>query len=275
MEAIISPDRPRLESLADSTLKAVARFWFVVTVIGQWIFAFYIAAFYGGSAVHGDLAAWSKVLPQGYLTGDDMGNFALAGHLLLAAIITVGGPLQIIPHIRARFPTFHRWNGRLYMLTAFLMSVTGLYLIWARGYPLGDFPQHLAISLNAIAILACAAMALRHALARDFKAHRRWALRLFLVVSGVWFFRVGLMLSFLIFQGPFGFDPKTFVGPFLTLLTFAQFVFPLAVLELYLRTQDRAGAAGRFAMAAVLFLLTLAVGAGISMATVGMWLPQI
>ncbi len=37
-------------------------------------------------------------------------------------------------------------------------------------------------------------MALRYALARNIDAHKRWAVRTFIVVSGVWFFRVGLML---------------------------------------------------------------------------------
>ncbi len=50
---------------------------------------------------------------------------------------------------------------------------------------------------------------------------------------------------------------------------------PLAVLEIYLRTQDRAGAAGRFAMAAGLFVLTLMLGAGIVAVTMAAFLPNI
>jgi len=91
----------------------------------------------------------------------------------------------------------------------------------------------------------------------------------------VWFFRVGLTLSFLVFQGPFGFDPITFQGPFLTFLAFAQTLLPLAILELYLRTQDRASASSHIAMAAGLFVLTLAMGAGVAGAAMGMWLPTI
>jgi tetratricopeptide (TPR) repeat protein len=189
-------------------------------------------------------------------------------------VITVGGPLQLIPQLRARVPTFHRWNGRIYLLTAFTTSIVALYLLWVRG-TVGDVFQHVGSSLNAVLIMLCGAMALRYAVARDFKTHRRWALRLFLVVSGVWFFRVGLMLSFLVFKGPFGFDPNTFQGPFITFLTFAQYLLPLAVLELYLRTQDRAGAPRRIAMAAGLFVLAIAMGAGILGATTGMWLPKI
>ena len=95
-----------------------------------------------------------------------------------------------------------------------------------------------------------ATLALRYALARDFKTHRRWALRLFMVVNGVWFFRVGLMFWIAVNQGPVGFDPKTFRGPFLSFWAFADYLLPLAILELYLRTKDRAGTRGQFAMAA-------------------------
>jgi tetratricopeptide (TPR) repeat protein len=118
-------------------------------------------------------------------------------------------------------------------------------------------------------------MAVRYALARDFKTHRRWALRLFLVVSAAWFFRVGFFLSFLLFKGPFGFDPTTFQGPFLTFMSFAQYLLPLAVLEFYLRTQDRSGVPGRIAMAAGLSVLTVAMGAGILAVTMAAWLPGI
>ena len=69
--------------------------------------------------------------------------------------------------------------------------------------------------------------------------------------------------------------PKTFQGPFITLWTFGQYLLPLAVLELYLRARDRAGAPGRIAMAAGLCVLTVAMGVGIFVATVGMWLPNI
>jgi hypothetical protein len=47
------------------------------------------------------------------------------------------------------------------------------------------------------------------------------------------------------------------------------------VLQLYLRTQKRAGAKGRLAMAGALFLLTVATGVGIFAATLILWLPRL
>ena len=261
--------------LADRALNAAATFWFLVAVIGQWMFVVYILAFYGRAVLEGDLARWSKVVSTGYVPGDRMGNFALAMHLLVAVIITVGGPLQLIPQIRARLPVFHRWNGRMYILTAFMAGITALYLVWIRGGVFGNVVQHVGISLNAVLIMLCAAMALRYALARRFGVHRRWALRLFLVVGGAWFIRVGSMFWMILNGSPGGFDPVTFQGPFLNFLSFAQYLVPLAVLEMYLRTKDRAGAPGKFAMAAGLALLTIAMGVGIFGATTRLWLPHV
>ncbi|MET0556924.1 MAG: DUF2306 domain-containing protein [Vicinamibacteria bacterium] len=281
MSATVLPGRPvtagrsRLDAPARHALTAAARTWFAVTVSGQWIFAAYIVALYGGSAVRGDFGAWNKVLPHGHEPGNAAGNLALGAHLLFAAILSVGGPLQLVPLVRARFPVFHRWLGRVYVPTAFVAGLSGLYLSLSGRKVVGDLSQHVAIVVNGLLILACAAMAFRTAVARDFRAHERWALRLFLVVSGVWFFRVGLMFWLAVNGGPAGFDPGTFRGPFLTFLAFAQYLLPLAVLEAYLRARDRGTAAARLAVGAALLLASAAMALGLFVAARVLWLPRL
>jgi tetratricopeptide (TPR) repeat protein len=182
--------------------------------------------------------------------------------------------IQLVPQIRERAPWFHRWNGRLYIVSAFAVSVAGLYMTWIRG-SVGDFSQHLGSSLMAVLIMISAVMALRYALAREFGAHRRWGLRLYFIVSASLFIRAGIFLSFFLNHGPFGFDPATFRGPFLTFISFAQYLVPLAILEVYFRTKGHGGVPGRFAMAAGLVVLTVALGAGIFVVTLGAWLPEV
>jgi uncharacterized membrane protein len=265
-------NRLEMSSVADNALKAAARFWFVVTVVGQLVFAFTVASFYALTALRGDYHKWN--FTNGYVPGLSMGNIAVVMHVASAVIIMLAGAVQLVPQVRNRFPVFHRWNGRIYMLTAVALSVAGLYMTWIRG-SVGDLSVHLGSTLNAVLIWLCGAMALRYALARDFKTHRRWALRFFLVVSASWFFRIGFFLSFLVFKGPFGFDPTTFRGPFLTFMTFAQYLIPLAVLEIYLRAQDRPGALRRMATAGMLFVLTFVMGAGLFAVATAAWVPQV
>jgi tetratricopeptide (TPR) repeat protein len=109
---------------------------------------------------------------------------------------------------------------------------------------------------------------------RDFTTHRRWALRLFLVASASWFIRLGFAVT-LILLGPIGFDSTTFTGPLVTFWSLAQYLLPLGVLELYLRAQDRPGALRRLATAGVVFVLTLAMGAGMALVAMGSWLPNV
>jgi tetratricopeptide (TPR) repeat protein len=203
-----------------------------------------------------------------------VGNLAVAIHLISAVIVILAGTIQLIPQVRSRAPLLHRWNGRLYIVTAFTISIAGLYMMWVRG-TVGDLSQHLGNTILAVLIMFSAVMALRYALARDFKTHRRWALRLYLVVSASLFIRAGIFLSLLLHRGPFGFDSATFQGPFITFISFAQYLVPLGVLEIYLRVQDRGRAPGRIAMAAGLFILAVALGAGIFAVTMAKWLPSI
>ena len=263
---------PRI--LADKALKAAAAFWFVVAVLGQVVFAFTIASFYGLSAAHANWQRWNKVMTHGYAADHPVGNVVVAIHLVSAVIILLSGAAQLIPQFRRRAPGFHRWNGRVYMVTAFTVSLAGLYMLWFRGSA-GGLVQHLGQSLDGVLIMVCSVLALRYALTRDFNTHRRWALRLFLVVSASLFLRAGVFLVTVANRGPFGFDPVTLSGPFLTFVSFAQYLVPLAVLEVYLRTQDRADATGRFAMAAGLFVLTVVMGAGILTVTMASFLPTI
>lgn len=256
-------DRSQVGSAAGAALDASARFWFVVAALGQWIFVAYVAAFYGPRLLQGGPDALQSYtnLANGHVPGDTIGNAALAGHLLLAVIIIGGGPLQLIPQIRARFPAFHRWLGRTYMLTAVASSIAGLYLIWTR--PLfGSLVNNIGTSLDGVLIIVFAAIALRYAIARDIRNHRRWALRLFMVVSAVWFIRIGMNV-WVSLAGGVGVDRETFTGPAVVAWHFAQYLLPLAVLELYFRARDSANVQGRYAMAIGLLALTILMGIGI------------
>lgn len=260
---------------AAGALSSAAVFWFLVTVIGQLLFVLYVAAFYGGAVVHGNLARWNKVLPHGgYIPGDTVGNLAIGAHVLFAVVIIAGGAIQLVPQVRRLVPAFHRWNGRVYVLLAVVSSIIGLYMLWFRA-GIGGTVQHIGMSIDALLIMFCAAKAVHHAQVGNVAVHRRWALRLFLVVSAVWFFRVGLMFWIFVNNGPVGFNPDTFLGPFLDFLSFAQYVIPLAVLELYLRAHDWKSATGRIAVAIGLLAATVAMGCGIFVAAMGMWLPRI
>ncbi|MDE3073083.1 MAG: DUF2306 domain-containing protein [Pseudomonadota bacterium] len=272
--APVAAGRSAAPATAGSVLQAAATCWLVVTGLGQSMFVAYLLGFYGRTAIQGRFDAWNQVFPRSHVAGDTLHDTVVAMHLAFAALITVGGLLQLMTGVRRWFPRFHRWNGRVYLVSAFVMGLGGLAMVWT-GTHVGDLPQQVAISINAVLIMLCAVMVLRHALARRFALHRRWALRLFLVVSGVWFFRIGLTFWIMLNGGPLGFDPDTFTGPALTTIAFAQYLLPLAMLQLYFYAQDRAGPRGRVLMACGLFASTLVTAAGIVAASMMLWLPHL
>ncbi len=246
--------------------------WLLVALTGQMIFALYVTATHGREWLTGRGLRGGPV--QGQIPGEILTNGLYALHMLFAVIIIVGGAAQLWPALRRHRPALHRWLGRTYMLAAAILSVGGIALILLRG-TVGSTLMHVGISLNGLVILACAGMAWMRARQRQFDAHRRWALRLFLAVSGVWFFRIMFMLWMLIFRAPVGFDPQTFSGPLPETLSFAQFLLPLAVLELYFRAMDRGGSVMRLGVAGLLTVLALLTAGGILGAVMGMWLPRL
>jgi hypothetical protein len=133
MSTAVMTNRLELSTVADTALTAAVRFWFVVAVVGQLIFAFTVASFYGMASMRGDWRAWNKGMAHGYVSGDIVGNIAVAVHLVSAVIVILAGVVQLIPQIRDRAPALHRWNGRLYIVTAFTISIAGLHMMWVRG----------------------------------------------------------------------------------------------------------------------------------------------
>ncbi len=272
MSDVVAARSPAWGGAADAALKTSAAVWFTVAAAGQWLFAYYIAVQYGG-ALFGDFSSFNEFMHNGMIPGDLVGNVALAVHLLIAFTITVGGTLQLIPMVRRGAPVFHRWNGRVYMVTAFITSIAALYMVWTRdglGGPIND----VAISINALLIMVFGALAWRAALARDFDSHSRWALRLFLVVGGVWFMRVMYGFIIMLAQGQPPGVGNNMDGPTDIVIAFATYMLPLAVVQLYFHAK-RGGVAAKAAMSALLLVAAGATGLGIFGAAMIFWLPHI
>jgi uncharacterized membrane protein len=269
----LTDPRPARTRFAEKALRHAAAAWVAAAMLGQWIMATYVFALYGGAVARGDAQGWNTVMERGHVDGAPMGNAVVVAHVAFAFVVLAGGALQLVPAIRRRWPALHRWNGRLYLLAVAAMCVGGLVMHFTRArFQTGVFDA--ALVLNVVLAAAFGWLAWRAARARRFDAHRRWALRTFVVASAQWFFRLALMLWILLNQGPVGFDPETLVGPTITFLAFAQFLLPLAVLEGWLRAQA-AGPSAKLAMAGVLGAMTLATAGGIAAASMILWLPRV
>lgn len=246
---------------ANKLLVLVSGVLFYVLAAGQFMFAYYTLVFYGRSSIEGHFEKWNKVMPTGLIDGDIVGNLMLGIHLLLAFVITAGGPIQLMPWVRNNFRSFHRWLGRVYIGTAFIASISGLYMIATRD-TLGGIPLKLANTLDALLIMLFAVLALRTARQRKFALHRKWTLRLFIVVSGVWFIRIWYGFCRVVFEGKIPGSAPNLEGITNILIGFGSYLLPLVLLELFFMAQKRRDSGFSLLVSALLaiFMVIMAMG---------------
>lgn len=261
-------------ALSRKSIDLSATCWFAIAFIGQMIFTYYIVMLYFRSGIQGDFDKWNTASPHGFVEEDAIGNIGFGIHVMIAAIVSFLGPLQLIPQVRKAFPTFHRISGRIYIGAAFVISLAGVFLLILRG-PIGGMIPVVFNVGNALIIMTSAFFAIKFARERKIMIHRQWAIRLFIGMSGVWFFRVFLMMWLGIHQAPVGFDPETFTGPFLNVLAFMVYIFPQVVVQFYFEAQKSRKPAIKWGFVSTLGLISLAMGFGIFAATTGMWLPRV
>ena len=266
---------PSASITANNLLQYSARAWFIVATFGLWMFAYYIIMFYGVSLIKGNLEHWNSFLAKGYKPGDFAHNLAFGIHVILAIVIIVGGPLQLIPKIREIAPRFHRWNGRTFVLCVLTVTTAGLYLKFTH-ITYGDvIVNGVANTINALLIYWFCFKAIKYIRHGNVAQHQRWMMRLFMATYAVWFFRIGLMFWVFVHQKPVGFDIETFTGPFLIFLGFAQYLVPLAILESYFYAQRSDSLVVKNSVSAILALSCIVTAIGIFAASIMMWLPNV
>lgn len=273
MTTHVIPQSPSPQINSSGALRVSVTSWVLVVLIGQWFFSFYLVALYAIPFLSGHPENINSTgMITGYVDGDGLGNGVLFAHVIPAAILSFCGVLQLVPQLRSRCPGLHRWNGRLFLVMGLMGAFSGLYLNWVRGSRLSDFGS-LGITLNGLLIPLAVALAWRFALKRDFVEHRRWAIHSFLLVNGVWTFRLYLMGWYMVNQGPNG-NTQNLDGPADIAISYACYLLPMAVAELVIwaqrqqQTWKQWWVSGLMAMG---FLITLG---GIAATTLMMWIPR-
>lgn len=264
MTAISNPSARSVKALS-----VAATAWYTPVLLGQWIFVAYILYAFGWPVLTGDVAAWNDRISEAYVPGRTLGNISVGVHLILAIVIHFFGPLQLVPSVRSRFPKFHRWSGRAFVVCVVIVVAAGAYMLVVR--EIGAWTLRAGFTVQGLLILWFAWQTVRYARQRKFAVHMRWATRLFLAASAVWFFRVIIMIWFVL-TGGIGIDTSDGTGWFIDAMSVLQFL-PLALYEAYWRIKVSASSRARFAFAAFLWVAAIATTVGVGLATLGMWFP--
>lgn len=114
-------------------------------------------------------------------------------HVILGSIFLTLAPFQFSSHIRSRYIRFHRWSGRVVVIVALPVGVSGLVLaaLFPYGGPVAASAAFVAGTLFLFTLIL-AFMAIRR---RDVSRHREWMIRTFAIGLGIATVRVvGLLL---------------------------------------------------------------------------------
>ncbi|MCG7537059.1 DUF2306 domain-containing protein [Pseudoalteromonas sp. OOF1S-7] len=259
---------------ADKCLQGVLKSWIVIALLGQWAFAVYILSIYALPLLIGAPEHADKVSPaQGFDSSGGFNSLMFFGHIIPAALMAMSGIFQLSPGMRQRYPRFHRYNGRLFLVLGMSGALTGLYLSWGVGIRLSDIGA-MGVTLNGLLIPAFVFLAWRSALNKQFAAHQRWAVHCFILVNGVWAFRLFLMGWYVINQGPNG-NTRSLDGPADISLSFLCYLLPMLVAELYFWAKKRRSDSAKWLATTAIGVAALITLIGVGAATMMMWSPRV
>jgi len=104
-------------------------------------------------------------------------------HVLPGILVLTLGPFQFVASLRARFPALHRWTGRLLLMAAIPVGMSGLF--FGVLVPYAGLSEALPSAIFGGIFLVAIAEAFRAIRRRDIRRHREWVLRLFALAMGV------------------------------------------------------------------------------------------
>jgi uncharacterized membrane protein len=98
-------------------------------------------------------------------------------HIIPGMVFVILGPLQFVQAIRTRHIRIHRWCGRLYVASGFLVGATACIMGFLIGF--GGPTETAAVSFYSVLFMAFLGLAVASVLRRKIAAHREWMIRAF------------------------------------------------------------------------------------------------
>jgi hypothetical protein len=259
---------------SEKTLNNIVKCWVVVALLGQWLFAAYILSIYALPTLFGNSELTHSLSPgQGVNAKNGVDSFIFFAHILPAALMAMSGLFQLFPVIRRKYPKFHRYNGRMFLVLGLSGAFTGLYLTWGAGFRFSDIGS-LGVTFNGILIPIAIYFAWKAAINKNFLSHQRFAIHSFILINGVWSFRLYLMGWFLVNQGGNG-NSKAIDGPADITLSFASYLLPMIIAEIIFWAQRSKSNKTKWAAASFAIIGVVVTLIGVVAAGTMMWFPRI
>jgi hypothetical protein len=215
------------------SLQRALRILVIVSWTSAVIFGLYILGFYLLSFLIGNLENWNLgTLPGLYDPQNTKSTLGMGLHFAAGGLILLLGAIQLVEPIRIKYPAWHRWIGRFYVVSCMATSFGGLGFILFKG-TVGGLSMDIGFGIYGLLMFICAILTWKYAVARNVKKHREWALRLFVLAIGSWLYRIESGALRIIF-GNLG-HTSNFQGPVDMFMNFFFYVPSLILLEIYLK----------------------------------------
>jgi uncharacterized membrane protein len=104
-------------------------------------------------------------------------------HILPGILLLCLAPLQFSTRIRTKYPSLHRWSGRVLLAAAVVLGLSGLF--FGALVPYAGLSEAVPSAVFGLLFLLATVQAFRAIRRRDLRRHREWVIRLFALAMGV------------------------------------------------------------------------------------------
>ncbi|MEM8889272.1 MAG: DUF2306 domain-containing protein [Bacteroidota bacterium] len=102
--------------------------------------------------------------------------FPIVVHIIVGILFNLLAPFQFAPAVLKKWPRYHKWMGRVLVVSALGVAVTGMWM--NENFPVfGGFLKYSGVHLSAIGLILSLALAIRFILRRDVRRHKIWMMR--------------------------------------------------------------------------------------------------
>jgi uncharacterized membrane protein len=131
-------------------------------------------------------------------------------HIFPGLLFMLLGPFQFSRAIRSKYPRWHRINGRIFVVCAYIVGISALVMSVAMP-AIGGVNQAVATTLFGILFLIALTRAFRHILRGEIQQHREWMIRAYAI--GLAVATVRPIVGFFFATSPLtGLTPHEFFG---------------------------------------------------------------
>ena len=164
--------------------------WSKMTWAG-WSTMTFMAIGVAAYGIGGVIVGIDKMIPAMAYHLPGRASFA-ATHFAVGGLVLAIGPFQFLPAVRTRWPSVHRWIGRVYVAGCLFSGVAAMIL--ATSTNAGPIAQ-TGFTLLAAYWLISTTMAFLKARSRDFVEHRKWMVRSYALTLAAVTLRIYLPVS--------------------------------------------------------------------------------